>query len=281
MIKEIKKLQNALNFYADIVAANLGLFNSSSDYCKFIVLGQARSGSNFLRGLLDSHSQVITYGELFVNPDFIGWHRPKYDRYLQTKSLILLMRKDPKKFLEQKVFRKYASQVSAVGFKIFYDQAREDSRKAVWDFLQSQKDIKVIHLKRKNMLRTFLSLKKALTTKEWIIIAPKVTNYKPQDVKISLTYEECLQYFNRMQDYMSEHDIFFAQHQKIDVFYEELSINTEYEIRRIQDFLELDYKPLKSYTLKQSSLPLSQSISNYFELKEKFQNTPWEGFFED
>ncbi len=63
--------------------------------------------------------------------------------------------------------------------------------------------------------------------------------------------------------------------------YEDLSQDYESEMKRVQEFLELDHEALKPNTLKQSSLSLSESISNYFELKEKFENIHWESFFED
>jgi hypothetical protein len=34
-------------------------------------------------------------------------------------------------------------------------------------------------------------------------------------------------------------------------------------------------------TFKQSRQPLSQAITNYFELKERFKGSPWESYFED
>ncbi len=280
MIKEIKKLQDALNFYADIAAANLGLSNSS-DYCKFIVLGQGRSGSNFLLGLLNSHSQVTTYGELFHFTDHIDWGLTKYNQYLQLKYLIALINKKPEKFLERIIFRKYSPPISAVGFKIFYFHAQEDSRKTVWRYLQDRQDIKVIHLQRKNFLKSFLSYKKALITNEWVIISQPGINNVPKQVTVSLDYQECITYFNYMKTVTKAYDLLFTQHQKIDVIYEDLSQDYASEIRRVQEFLELDYEISEPITLKQSSLPLSQSISNYFELKEKFKNTHWESFFED
>lgn len=281
MRDKLSKIKDFWQFNLKILATDLGFFNSNKNYNKFIVLSQARTGSNFLLSLLDSHEQVITYGELFVKSDCIGWHRLKYNEYWQSKSLISLMNKKPQEFLQKKVFRKYPSPIAAVGFKIFYGQAKEFPTKTVWEFLQSQRDIKIIHLKRKNLLKSLLSLKKALITDQWIAISQKELQDKSRDISITLTYEDCLQYFHKTHDIMLEHDIFFSQHPIIDIYYEDLCEDHINQTRIIQDFLGLKYRALKSYTVKQSSLSLSESITNYFELKEQFQNTPWAKFFED
>jgi LPS sulfotransferase NodH len=277
----LSKIKDFWQFNLKIIATNLGFFNSHRNYTKFIVLGQARTGSNFLLSLLDSHEQVVTYGELFVAQNSIGWHRLKYDEYWQSKSLISLMLHQPQKFLQKKVFRKYPSPIEAVGFKIFYNQAKEGDLKKVWKFLQSQQNIKIIHLKRRNLLQSLMSLKKALITNQWIAVNQKESKDKLPDISITLAYEDCLHYFQKTHDYMLYYDTFFYQHPMVDIYYEDLCADNTNQIKVIQDFLGLNYQPLKCYTLKQSSLSLSESITNYFELKEQFQNTIWSIFFED
>ncbi len=276
----LKKIKSRCQFLTSLLR-DLEVFSTRLQHCKFVVVSQGRSGSNLLLGLLNSHSQVITYGELFRDADAIGWDRPEYGQDSRSSHLVAMRNKNPQKFLATEVFKEYASSVSAVGFKIFYYHAREGYRKSVWRCLQNQQDIKIIHLKRKNMLRTLLSLKKAFLTDQWILNNQDSITEEPKQVTVSLTYEECVEYFNGTQANMNKHDLFFNKHQKIDVFYEELSEDCERERKRVQEFLELEYEHLKPATVKQSYLPLSQSISNYFELKEKFANTPWAIFFED
>ena len=47
------------------------------------------------------------------------------------------------------------------------------------------------------------------------------------------------------------------------------------------EFLNLKMENLKSSFEKQNTKTLSEVISNYGELKEKFKGTPWIEFFED
>lgn len=273
-----KETLRKIKFQATILARDYGILESHSNYCKFIILGKGRSGSNFLRGLLDDHSQVFTFGELFRDPQRIGWGRSDYRKYLHSSKLISLTQNDPNEFLENRVFRKFPKNISAVGFKIFYHHAQKDGREAVWTFLKDSKDIKVIHLKRENILKRLLSLRKAFITNSWKTGTP---TFQSPETKILLTYEECLQEFIELKETQAKYDELFKDHPVLELVYEDLASDRNKEMKRVQAFLGIRAEPLQPSTYKQSHKPLSESISNYFELKEKFQGTPWETFFED
>jgi LPS sulfotransferase NodH len=275
-LKRVRDLRNASRVVLEKLAIDIGLVGGHSDYTRFIILSRGRSGSNFLRGLLNSHSQILTFGELFRVQNSIGWEYPGYNLNLQPQNVLRLAQSDPIRFLEEKVFRKYPSHISAVGFKIFYYHAR-DSQQPLWSFLRDQKNLKIIHLKRNNTLRVLLSLKRAFQTNIW-------TNNEITEVerlKYSLDYEECLGEFIWSETVKKEFDTFFRDSDKIDIFYEDLASGYEIELKRILAFLHVSFENLKPTTYKQSSQPLSEEISNYFELKERFKDSPWHEFFED
>ena len=52
---------------------NLGANESHMGYGRFIILGRSRVGSNFLRSLLNAHSQIEVYGEIFRNREAMDW----------------------------------------------------------------------------------------------------------------------------------------------------------------------------------------------------------------
>ena len=247
------------------------------NYRKFIVLTTARSGSNFLLGMLNSHSQVIVFGELFRDKKSIGWDIEPYNSVLQSNRLKITAQNDPVSFLKKNVFINFSPSKKAVGFKIFYYHAQDEQRHLLWNFIQESKDFYIIHLKRKNKLRTLLSLKKAFKTNIW----KNTQGIQEEQFAISLDYEECLGNFIWSENIQKQYDDFFEKHCKINVIYEELAQNTEKEMVHIQRFLGLDYEICKLLTKKQSTQPLSQAISNYSELKIKFKGTRWEAFFED
>jgi LPS sulfotransferase NodH len=273
----LKEIRDLSYFHTKNLALNLGLLESHLDYCKFIILGTARSGTTFLRGLLNSHSEVVAFGELFRQSDIIGWDLFPQQKYLQHRSLKTLFQTHPDRFLEEAVFKKYPKRVSAVGFKIFYYQAQEEPQKKVWDSLRNNCDIKVIHLKRINALATFVSLKKAFTTNQWC----NTTGRSETAPTISLDYDECLEYFTWVQESQQKYDDFFQAHLKLDVFYEELCQDDQKEMKIVQDFLGVNYELAKPSTYKQSSQSIAATVSNYFELKERFTGTAWQSFFED
>jgi len=191
--------------------------------------------------------------------------------------MLWLFQTDPVRFLETKVFKRFPAHISAVGFKIFYYHAHNDGLEPVWTYLRNQKHLRIIHIKRENILKTHLSRKRAVITDVWFNVSGEPEDNAP----ISLDYEECLEDFVKTREWENKYDTFFQSHDKLDVLYEHLSRDYQSEMKRVQDFLGVDYEFVKPSTYKQSRQPLSRAISNYFELKERFTGTPWEEFFED
>ncbi len=266
-----------ITFQLEALPRQLGIVRGCRDYRRFIILTTARSGSNFLRGLLNAHSQVIAFGELFRDPGAIGWDLPRYDEFLQSPRLRRLAQRDPAAFVEREVFKTFPMQTKAVGFKIFYYHAQDASRRDIWRYLRESRDISVIHLKRNNMLKNLLSLNKAFQTNNWT----STKGTREEKLVLSLDPEECLKHFTWAQNVKQEYDGLFADHSKIDVIYEDLAGDTPGEFARIQRFLGIDLESCKPTTRRQSGQPLSEAVSNYFELKERFKGSPWESFFED
>lgn len=274
---KLEDLARRSGFHFRDLMLEVGVLPGHRDYCRFIILSRGRSGSTFLNGLLNSHRQIVSFGELFRFYDSIGWDLGPYDRYWQSARLLSLSQRDAVGFLERRVFTKYPRQISAVGFKMFYYHARDDSRQPVWPFLQSQRDLRVIHLKRSNTLDVIVSEKKAFMTDRWV----NNIGAKEQPFSISLDYNECLQRFSREEQMQEEGDAYFAGSHMLEVFYEDLAADYEREIGRVLDFLGVSREPVRPSTYKQSSQRLSEAISNYWELKGMFSGTEWENFFED
>ena len=134
------------------------------DYVRFVIVSRGRSGTSLLRSLLDDHSQVATFGEIFRKYGAIGWDRRDYRA---TPAQLHLIESDPAAFLETYLFRKYPWRVTAVGFKLFYYHARNPEWEPVWQYLRVRPDIRIIHLRRQNTLATHLSLRCAFLTTRW------------------------------------------------------------------------------------------------------------------
>lgn len=249
------------------------LLPSTRDYRRFLVLASGRTGSTLLIRTLGQHPQVVAYGELFRKLDTFPEH---YQQFARAEPLY---RADPARFLEDRVFRRYPAHVAAVGFKIFYEHAPQhlDWGKAVWAALHSQPDLHIIHLRRLNRLRAFLSLKRAARTHEWI----HYSDASARDQPIHLDHTETAAWFEMMHAREENYGRLLCRYRCLDLTYEELTERMDDTMRRLQEFLGLRYRPLTPRTRKRPRRPLSAEIANYHELKALFQGTPWTEYFNE
>lgn len=257
-------------------ATRAGLLQPNRRYTRFIVIGTARTGSNFLRGLLNAHRQVIAFGEIFRHYDEIGWD---FSLVPETSGMRRQFQSDPISFLEQRVYGNFPGHIRAAGFKIFYYHAQEPAWEPLWPYLEAHTEIKVLHVKRRNYLKTLLSRQRAFLTDEWVRRSPGTAQ---PAAPIPLSYAECLEEFTKTRAWEAEFDTRFAAHDRYDVVYEELARDHPGEMRRIQAFLGVPHQDVAPATVKQSArVSLSDAISNYAELKEQFSGTEWAPFFRD
>lgn len=240
---------------------------------KYIIIGSARSGSTYLVSLLSSHPDMKLCGEV------IG------DGKMKKNKINLLLNKcgPPKYFYNQ--FKKHFFK-SAVGVKVLYYQFKNNYGKkwnvedieSILRAVIRDKSIKIIHLKRQNLLHVFLSNQLAMKTGEYAIRNPG----KVKDSgSISLSPEKCERFFKKTSQNWIDFDEYFSEHSICEIYYQDLASNTESVCQKIIDFLGVRPFPLKGNTFKQSQKPISEKIENYGELKKYFKNTQWASFFDE
>jgi LPS sulfotransferase NodH len=271
-LSALKKLERkAINLTE--IALEKNILSGEGDYQKFLIICRKRTGSNFLVSLLQSHPKIRAFGEVFGDDEQIHWGYPSYSsaKVLQTRK------KDPIKFLDQIVFRDFLKSTKAVGFKLLYQEEQNFKIKAICEYLRKIKNLNVIHLKRRNILANYVSWQIAKKTDVWILLKGK-NNHQ---IQLEIDYQDCLNYFHKTKALEKEHESFFAEHAKQihNLYYEDLVANTEQEIQGVQRFLGVESLPLTPYTQKQEKRSLQEIITNYDELKEKFESTPWQTFF--
>ena len=248
----------------------------TSRYRKFVIVGTARTGSTLLVDLLKSHSQVRVFGELFRSMDRIGWDVKPFATF-QPPELISLYRTDPLAFLEGHVFRRWPRTCKAVGFKLFYYHARTPEHSVVWDYLAADPDICVLHLRRRNLLAQYYSLRLAHQTNSWT----KSTTAKGDHAPVRLDAQECRDHFGWVRGLEEECIAFFAGHDVHDIWYEDLVANQARAMGDVQDYLGLARQVVTAKIARQRTTPLRLAIENYDGLRSELANTPWAGFFED
>lgn len=134
-----------------------------------VVLTYPRTGSNLLLSLLNSHSELYFHGELFhalaVGYRFPGASLRKL-RNIAGDDLMSFRDCDHLKFLEL-IFTMSPTDVTAVGFKLFYDHSPDVLNRIFEDLRYT-----IILLERPNRLASFSSLLISGKTGQWTTTKP-------------------------------------------------------------------------------------------------------------
>lgn len=283
----------------------LGLLSGTTDYCRFVIVCSIRTGSTMLCSLLNSHPSVLTYFELFHRHlASVPFGLPGYKWLSNDKRVVELHNEDPVEFLNRYIYSRKRLGVRAVGFKLLYTQARvkdpwwngpefdrwwrvvgrapllTNAKSDLWQYLADDKTLRIIHLKRRNYLKRIVSGQTAIATGHWGIGATGGIGEK-RSISIELDGNDLLQDFEAFRRMEEETDELFANHKKIEVYYEDLIGDQQATCKQIQEFLGLNPVTLYAKTEKQSTEPVSETISNFQELKARFKDTPWAPFFDD
>jgi len=246
---------------------------SNQNYQKYIIMTHGRSGSSMLAGILRQHSQIISFSELFHH-QAIQFNTRGYNNY--SKPLLLLRNCYPTYFLDHFIFLTYSENIKAVGFKVFPSDLNRIRFAPVWEWLNCNKDLKVIFLTRRNLLASITSKEKAMKTGIWGINDTS----KRDKLKVTLDYEWLVKQFNLRRRLITEAFNRLSNHQIFQITYEEIISDYKRKIRNIQNFLGVDFELHKPIQKKQEVQPLSEVITNYDELRDRFINTEWSNFFE-
>jgi LPS sulfotransferase NodH len=244
-LKKIK--QNIL-----VLLSQNKLIKSNDNLTKFIILSRSRSGSNLLVSLLDSHPNIYVRGEVFHN----------------------LRGRNYKKILKS-FFYKMPNHFQACGFKIFYYHPLDTDCNALWEELVKNKDIKVIHLYRKNLLKTVISRKIAIETDIWSSEKTKLAQIPKFEFPPKLIEEEIKKSIN----WRNKYNKLFNNHHIIELSYEDMIKSLNDDLFFLQEFLGLSKMKLYSHLEKQQKKSLSQVLSNYTEIEEYFSTTKWKKYF--
>jgi len=262
------------------------------DYRRFVILTTGRSGSTWLAEALNSHDEVVCFGSLFeVNADYVSFDSPGYDNF--DDAAIAQRDAEPLSFLRERVFGDHPAR--AVGFKIQY--TNWFGFPGLLEELAADAALRVIHLRRRNLLRTLASLRLAERTGQYhakpLRVGPQrmlqalrhplravgrlrsrmeTRTYAPPSIRLSV--EECREFFMRAKLEAQRHDELFAGHDRLDVDYEEMVDDFAAVSRRLQQFLGVTQRTLTYTQRPLNAAPARDMIANYDELRDAFQGAP-------
>ncbi|TCK19460.1 sulfotransferase domain-containing protein [Thiogranum longum] len=246
---------------------------------KFVILSDRRSGTTLLIDALTSHPDVSCVKRAFgqerriknPTPDhhsgtFFLYRTANLTRRLQFHfQRVDLIRG----FLNDEIFASPPDK-SVKGFRLIYAQAEQYPE--LVKLLQSEQ-LKVIHLVRENILKTYIST----------ITAPLHKMHHPRTgdtikiVTIRLDPAETLAQLEKRAGQIQRMRNIFSSAPYLEVSYENFSADREKESERILPFLGLhNESPLHSDLVKINPDSLRDIIENYSEIEDALKNTAFE-----
>jgi LPS sulfotransferase NodH len=224
-----------------------------------IVLARSRTGSNLLVSLLNSHPLIRIRGEKCAR-----LHGQDIYEVLKT------------------AFSARSPKVCLAGFKLFYYHPNDQDSDLLWQTLVALPNLKVIHLRRENILRTLLSRKIASVQDVWKNSGETADaeGVKPR-LTVHLSQGELEKGFTQTRGWEQWGEQLFREHAMHAVTYEELVEDRDETMERLFEFLGVEGWSTETVLEKQNTQRLSELIENYDDLCHAFQNTPWSGFFNE
>ena len=187
-----------------------GALFGNQNYARFAIVGYARTGSNYLSGGINSSRSVYMYHEIFA----------EHNRQL-GKNFDEIM---------SKLYQKQGKRIKHVGFKLFYYHLTDDE----WKKFLSHKDFSIIHLLRRNRLRTLVSLEIAFKTNRWtsgnskLSLESRIVHLDPD--KLLKDIEKIIKYENITR-------VRFRDRKMIEVVYEDVVKDPINQFTQIGNFL--------------------------------------------
>jgi Sulfotransferase family len=274
---------------------------SPQAYVRFLIVGDARTGSTLLVDALQSSPSIICFAELFnVGVDFVPFGVDGYDNFDQRERE--LRDRDPEAFLANRIFSEHPDHVRAVGFKLLYGQALHNP--GLMESLLADRDLRVVHLNRRNLLRLLVSRKIALTTGVFVerkraVIdrarlrnigrhplqalgrLPRVASRFAKKRQVEIAGKAVPISAQELEQFALEHAIrfetnaeAFRNHAVLDLDYEDILTDRDAVFARAQEFLGVEPVPLDPSLRRQNPEPLRDLVANYDDLKREMAGSP-------
>jgi LPS sulfotransferase NodH len=245
---------------------------------KGIILTSQRSGSTFLKSCLDAHPQIRCYGELLVGGN-LEPSRPVLGNRLMTKAYCYLAGRawNPERIMDRYYGRKEAP---VVLFKAMYNHA--DNRR-VRKYLAEHEEIRVIHLRRDNLLKQHVSRMLIYEKRErpW---QPHST-YRLPVVSVRIEPQRAISEMRRVRDTYNDFEQLLSRHRRIELKYEELfngpTLSND-AWHAISELLEIEHADdATSNLVKINPNSLRPMVKNYDELAAALAETEFAKYLDD
>jgi LPS sulfotransferase NodH len=219
---------------------------------RFLIACEARTGSNWLCGLLHSHPRILCHHEVF-HADEPYYAADFRDGRLAQLGTTHERDRDPQRFLEGLWRADFGR--PAVGFKMLAGQAPD-----VLARLLADSGVKKVLLRRRSRVRAYVSLLRARETGRWA-----QTTY--DGVAVRVEAPELLEFARRYDAFYAGLRAATRSQPALEVVYEDLQRDPG-EVARVLEFLGAGAAKveLHPYNVRQSRDSLRAAIGNFDEL---------------
>ncbi len=227
---------------------------------KFIIVSSQRTGSSFLRTLLDSHPKICCVAELLDAKKSVPFNNYIGDSVVKKISYLAFRKQLLYDFLNN--FYCSSGTFEAVGFKLMYSHTSFIPYKfpMVLSYVK-ENNIAVIHLTRQNILKTYISRLNAQKTR----IYHSKEQVKVQ--KIHLPVKGLLKQLKSLHEEQVRWEKRLAKFNTLAVKYETFTAARKDQEKRVLNFLGVDSSIALSSELKKIVPPgLDNIIENYDEV---------------
>lgn len=133
-------------------------------------------------------------------------------------------------------------------------------------------DIKFLHIKRRNLLASLFSYKRAFSQDQWITA--------DIDFKTKICVSECERYFKATIDQQKHFDNLFKR-RSFQIVYEDIALRPQKILIDLQKFIKVSPVRLETEMVKNKNKKLSEKITNFAELKSHFKNSIYSDYFNE
>jgi LPS sulfotransferase NodH len=214
---------------------------------RFAIVGNARTGSNFLMDGLKTSPAIRMYHEIFAS----------HNREIGKDFVKIL----------STIYQYESNATRMVGFKVFYNHLTDDE----WKKLVADDKLKVIHLTRWNRLRTVISLEIAFKTGQW---TKSGKSGGPKEKRVTLDPRKLLKRLEQIEEGEAATRARFCDRQVLEIVYEELVRSPDETFESVGAYLGVHgIDPGKIRLKRQNPESLAQLIVNYDEVESVLRNT--------
>lgn len=235
----------------------------------FVISCAARTGSTMLVHMLRANPRIICHGEVYAG-DAIGaltvnYRIKRQDSELDSK-LLRHYKEAPELF-----FYKYVYDLQgrlAAGFKFKTDELFHPNYATVAKLLGEDKDIKVIHLYRNDLVAQYISHQVVLNQNGLTLISKNETRPQLSEFGVELNHfrDYVADVFHREQSSLD----FYSEHRGYCISYEDAVCESEPVLNALQEFIGVPPTKLKKGTEKIIEQELKDLVTNLAEVRELY-----------